>query len=232
MYSSSSPILDAEQRARRYWYADGLHTLVVGLGLAIFGFGLLPRQPHETPLSVVASFAALGLYMTVRLKHSEIIDWLKARVTYPRTGYVCPPITFQDTTLPLTLGLSGQGSNATLSEEGQRIQEERRRRRMFTLALVVLGEAGVLFVDNRWAFTAWGIAITAALWIVRKDYRLSPIVLLGCPLLGLYTTLFVASRGDRSAYSLVGLGVLFALDGAFALTRYIMHNPAPKVPEA
>ena len=104
---------------------------------------------------------------------------------------------------------------------------------MFAFAPVLLVQVGMIFVENRWVFTVQGIVIAAALWIVRyKDYGLSPILLLGCPILGLYTTIFLGSRVDRCAYSTVGLGILVMLDGAIALIRYIVRKPAAKVPEA
>ena len=102
-------------------------------------------------------------------------------------------------------------------------------------ALVLLVQVGMMRVENRWVFTAAGIVIAAALWVARKDYRLSPIVLLGFPFLGFSMTIFLASRvtgTDRFAYFLVGGGVLFMLDGAIALVRYIGQNPAAKVPGA
>src|SRR5450755_151473 len=122
MNSSPSPILDAGQRAWRYWFADGLPTLVAGLCSLSFGFSTLyAGQRAETPLSVAVSLAGLGLYGAVLFRHREIVEWLKTRVTYPRTGYVRPPFASEDTTLPLTLlALSTSGTDATRQEQAQR----------------------------------------------------------------------------------------------------------------
>ena len=237
MNSSPSPILDAGQRARRYWFADGLPNMVAGLGSLSYGFGILyAHQRAETPLSVAVSFAAIGLYGAVLLRHREIVEWLKTMVTYPRTGYVRPPFASEDTTLPLTLlALSTPGPDAMQQEQAQRVHSDRKRRMVLVLALVLSAAAGMRVVENRWVFTATGIIIAAALWVARKDHQLSPIVLLGFPFLGFSMTIFLASRvtgADPVAYFLVGGGVLFMLDGAIALVRHIGQNPAAKVPEA
>jgi len=231
MYSSSTSILDAEQRARRYWYADGIPTLVVGMGLVLCGFSLLSAQ-RETPLYTVASFAALGLYAVFVLKRIEIVDWLKSRFTYPRTGYVPPPVYAPDTSRPLSLGLSTPATDSSRDEEVQRVDWERHRRMGFAAAMVLLMQVAMMVIDKRWVFTVEGIVIAAALWIVRRDFRVSPVLLLGSPLLGLCTTLFVPSSQDRISYSLIGFGALFMLDGAIALIRHIGQNPAPQVPAA
>jgi hypothetical protein len=237
MNSSPSPILDAGQRAWRYWFADGLPTMVAGLCSLSFGFSMLySRQRAETPLSVAVSLAALGLYGAILLRHREIVEWLKTRVTYPRTGYVRPPFASEYTTPPLTLlALSTRGTDATRQEQAQRVHSDRKRRMVLVLALVLLVGVGMMVVENRWVFSAAGIVIAAALWVARKEHRLSSIVLLGFPFLGFYMTIFLASRvtgADHIAYFLVGGGVLFMLDGAIALVRYIVRNPAAKVPEA
>jgi hypothetical protein len=236
MYSSPSSVLDAEQRAWRYWFADGLPTLIAGLCGFLWGFSMLySGQPPETPLSVAVSFAAFGLYGAVLLRHREIVEWLKARITYPRTGYVRLPIPSENTTRLTLLALSAQGTDATREAQAQSAHSERQRRMVFVVALVLLAQFGMMVVENRWVFTAAGIVITAALWITRKDYRLSPIVLLGFPCLGFYMTIILASRAtgmDPFAYFMVGGGVLFMLDGAIAMMRHIGRKPAAKVPEA
>jgi len=231
MYSAPSSILDAGQRARRYWYADGIPTLVVGLGLLMFGLSMLSAQ-RETPLHIVLSFGALGLYGALLLRRTETMDWLKTRLTYPRTGYVAPPVNASNTSLPLSLGLSTATADELRDEEVQLVDWERRRRMGIATAMVLLMHTAIMFISNRWFFTVEGIVIAAALWIVRKDIRVSPILLLGCPCVGLAMTLVVPSGPDRIAYSVVGWGGLLILDGAIALIRYIGHNPAPKVPAA
>ena len=160
MNSSTSPILDAKQRAWRYWFADGLPTLVAGLCCLLFAFDILyPRQGAEAPLSplsvavsVAVSLAAVGLYGAGLLRHREIVEWLKTRITYPRTGYVRPPFASERTTLPLTL--LDLSTDATRQEQAQRVHSDQKRRMVLVLVLGLLVEFGLMEVENRWVFTA------------------------------------------------------------------------------
>ena len=231
MSPSPSSLLDADQRARRYWYADGIPTLVVGLGLLMFGLSMLSVE-RETPLHIVLSFAALGLYGTLLLRRTETMDWLKTRLTYPRTGYVSPPVNASSTSRPFSLGLSIPTTDTTRDKEMQRVDWERHRRMGFATAMVLMMQVATIFISNRWLFTVAGIVIAMALWMVRKDCRVSPLLLLGFPSVGLAMTFFVPPGEDRVAWSVVGWGGLLILDGAIALIRYIGQNPTPKVPAA
>jgi hypothetical protein len=68
--------------------------------------------------------------------------------------------------------------------------------------------------------------------VARTQYRVSWIVPIGFPLIGLYMTLYVTSWLKAPAYFIAGWGVIFVLDGVTALIRYLLQNPAPKVPAA
>lgn len=82
---------DVEQRVKRYWYVDGFGELVGGGGmcliLAIY-FAVSEYVGDESRLGgVLSSTMALVLisgFFVVR----RLINAVKERVTYPRTGYV------------------------------------------------------------------------------------------------------------------------------------------------
>src|SRR5512138_969098 len=85
-----SNLSNVEQRIRRYWYTDGIGELIGGgmfilLGL-YFAIQQLLGQNSMVSGILQASLALLmiaGMFVSRRL-----INGLKARLTYPRTGYI------------------------------------------------------------------------------------------------------------------------------------------------
>lgn len=85
-----SQIDRAMRRTWRYWYEDGLAEMALGcmfvaLGLSFFVESVLPQGPWRAawgmlaPLTAVVGTALLG---------NRAVKAVKARITYPRTGYV------------------------------------------------------------------------------------------------------------------------------------------------
>ncbi len=199
---SPSPVIDAELRARRYWFTDGLTNLVLGVGCLSMALAALfpPRRPALVPMALW--LAALGIYGAAITRNRQIVEWLKERITYPRTGYV-------QSRLPLC----------------------NTRREAVMGALVVVATLGTIFIKNPWVCTVAGVMIAAGLWVERKDARMSWVILGGFPIVGLLITLFLPARAtppDRALYFLAGWGVLFALDGLIALVRYLIRNPVAR----
>jgi len=231
MPTSPSPILEAEQRAWRYWFADGLTNLVVGASTLLMAFCLLytPRWPPASrPMALWLT--ALVLYGVMGARHREIVEWLKTKTTYPRAGYVQSPYS-EDPICSANLVPVSLTAASVAPEEVQRAHSSRKTRMFVMLALVVLATIGMITVRERWIWAAVGVIIGAAMGIARRNYRLSWIVPLGFPFVGLYITAF-ASHGGTAAYFLAGWGVLFVLDGGMKLIRFILQNPAPMAPAA
>ncbi len=236
MSSSQVPILDAGRRARHYWFADGIPTVVGGLGCLAVAFAFLyqPRSGGALyAISVAAMLAGMGLYFVVIVWGKEIVEWLKTQITYPRTGYVRPPYPPEDRTTLTVLGLSSHTAAPLPPQDESRVPSDWKRTMVTLTAMLLLG--GILFFKNPWFFTAAGVFIAAVVWAERKKYRSSPILLAGFPLLGLCITIFAASRVTGMGglfYFVAGGGLLLVLDGSVALIRYIIHNPAAKAPVA
>ena len=77
-----------QQRARQYWFVDGLAELFTGgacLFLAIY-FWLYQFEPISGWLSLLVMVGILCVGFAMRW----IMQQIKARTTYPRTGYVEP----------------------------------------------------------------------------------------------------------------------------------------------
>lgn len=81
------------RRAAAYWFVDGLSEIAFGLVMLIYGVfatvtGGLDRLNWWMFCGVIVGLVLLfGMY----IKHRRILDYLKARITYPRTGYARPP---------------------------------------------------------------------------------------------------------------------------------------------
>lgn len=82
---------DVEQRVRRYWYVDGFGELVGGGGmcliLAIY-FAVGQYVGDESRLGGILSSTLVLVLIGALFVVRRLIDAVKLRVTYPRTGYV------------------------------------------------------------------------------------------------------------------------------------------------
>jgi len=79
------------RRAAAYWYADGLPDLIFGATLLLFATGGLLWQvfaPHQHALDLYLMSIGFALHFW---KERDVLDFLKSRMTYPRTGYAQPP---------------------------------------------------------------------------------------------------------------------------------------------
>ncbi|MBI4492733.1 MAG: hypothetical protein HY690_08090, partial [Chloroflexi bacterium] len=79
-----------EQRTRRYWYEDGLGELAIGCVVLLVGLLFLVEGLAPTGL-LPDHFSSLGLIVLVfggSWLANRVVATLKARLTYPRTGYV------------------------------------------------------------------------------------------------------------------------------------------------
>ncbi len=82
----------AGQRAAAYWFSDGLPELLFGFALAAcgaVGLAWIVYLPNEL-MRVAFGLTLLGL-IALSIWDRKVLDALKARLTYPRTGYAQPP---------------------------------------------------------------------------------------------------------------------------------------------
>jgi len=92
------PIASPGRRAASYWFVDGLPDILAGMTLLIFGaLGLWWRIHARRPSSQFDFFFLAAGLLLLFWKGRAILDFLKARVTYPRTGYVQPPEELSET---------------------------------------------------------------------------------------------------------------------------------------
>jgi hypothetical protein len=93
MEGKMDPIQGPIQRTRRYWYEDGVAELAIGglflaIGLVIWAQGAVPEG---SAAQAALGIAFPGVIIGGMLLGRRLIPSVKARLTYPRTGYVAYP---------------------------------------------------------------------------------------------------------------------------------------------
>lgn len=227
-------VVDAKQQAWQYWFEDGLTHLLLGIAiLSISICTLYPPRPRAFwQLAIWA--AMLTLYTALMLRQRQILEWLKTKITYPRTGYVQSPFDVTDLAASpnmIELGLTAADERRA---EARRLLVAQRRQVSLAAALAVAGSLALLLIESRWAYTVIGVLFALALWALRRNERVSWIAIVGLPILGICMTVFSVPGSyppNRVAWFMAGWGGLFVLDGTIALTRYLLRNPMSKVAE-
>jgi len=159
------------------------------------------------------------------MRHKEIVEWLKARTTYPRSGYVAPTPDSSEAANLVTFSLATTGT----PPEIQVLRMQRRITWTITIALCALACFAFVVIHVRWIWTGAGVLFSIAMTIARRDFRFSWILPVGFPILGLSITTFVPNNLGAD-YFVAGMGLLFMLGGGTTLIRYLLRNPRPKVP--
>jgi len=79
-----------EKRVRRYWYTDGIAELASGGMFLLLGlyFGVLGYFQEGSLISVILQVSMILVMVGGAFGVRWLVNTLKARLTYPRTGYV------------------------------------------------------------------------------------------------------------------------------------------------
>jgi hypothetical protein len=81
----------AGRRAAEYWFVDGLPEMLYGFVFCAFAFGVMAGV-HISKIATGLAYLVLAiLAITLPTWDRKILEWLKSKITYPRTGYVRPP---------------------------------------------------------------------------------------------------------------------------------------------
>jgi hypothetical protein len=86
----NDPINQAANRARRYWYVDGLNEIAFGGLCVLLGVYFQVQGSLQIPSNLRQMLEA-GLVMfilAIVLLLNKLVSFLKERITYPRSGYV------------------------------------------------------------------------------------------------------------------------------------------------
>ncbi len=84
------------RRAAAYWFVDGFPQIVLGAMLVVCGVAGMVCDLYapltEPDRELLSSLIVPAGFVVYFVKERAILHWLKARITYPRTGYVQPPV--------------------------------------------------------------------------------------------------------------------------------------------
>ena len=233
-----SPALQAEQRAQQHWIEDGLPSLIAGIGCLLWAFFWIYLENGHSPFKIVLLLSALTLYWAISKHELEIVDWLKTKLSYPRTGYVRPPYLPEDKSLPLDFRmLSMQGANTTRPEETELAHARSMRRFLISFSLMLVAFVAIAYFHSSWIHSPWvysvfSLSFIAVLWLLARieHRRVSWILLAGIPLVGFCMSV-LQLRGivgpDQTGYCLAGISLVAILDGVVSLIRFLRRNPRP-----
>ena len=204
-----SKMLDVEQRVKRYWYEDGIVELAIGGMFILLGlyFGLQGFFGEGSRASVIMQ---VGLFIVVFggiVGVQWVVNTLKTKLTYPRTGYV------------------------EYRKDGQDIKKQRNI--FMGVALALLAASIVLFdfflyLDSMILGT--GVMVGAIFIALRgKSTGVTRFYVMGVfsILLGVGLSLDKLSQEYNLALFYGLFGVVVMISGGLVLRDYLSENPLP-----
>jgi hypothetical protein len=213
----------AGRRAAAYWFIDGLPEILFGIVYVVWGciglvWGFYLKNPWIGWSMVVVALAFLPLWW----KAPAILDYFKARLTYPRTGYVRPPADMSDGRWHMiTLGLASPPIDSNVTSFRLRTAWA------FLLASVLVPADPSA---ARWTVPALMalVAVAVYVWNRREAHPYSWQSALAIALAGLLSAgVEVPLDGRRHIPLLIG-GLWLLAHGVPTLVRYLRTYPAPK----
>jgi hypothetical protein len=224
MPETSNAILEAKRRARDYWDIDGLPALLAGAYTVLVGLIWLPT---DRPWPGAAFVLWLGAWVFVA-EIKGTLEWLKSRITYPRTGYVAPPkeIPYSKrdpyTIISITKEPEAQELLAPLEGRASRRAFEFSDFPFFTLLLLWW-----FFSFNSWIASLSCLA--TALWFWWKNKKDPPwFEIAGAAIAGLLSAILTVSDRRRFCIVLIVFGASGMAKGTTLLIRYLLQHPAPQ----
>lgn len=213
----NAEVLDAELRARNYWFADGLFNILGGIGCLLYAASFEIGKERS-----VLNLVTAACWCLIMLRRDQILEWLKGRITYPRTGFVPNPYKRHEGRIELRI-------DDPAPETPPDVRRARRNRTLRTLpGIAVIGVAMALLVEVK---TPWICLVAAVLTgfafcsMRQLPARQSLIILLGMPFAGLAMSVLRVGVPQRADAFMVGAGAVFLIDGTVTLIRYLFRNP-------
>ena len=198
-----------EQRVKRYWYSDGIGELI-GAGMFLLLGLYFSAQQYFGDQSVIGGLLQAGFVVILIggvFLGRRLVNMLKARVTYPRTGYVEYRTNNRNTNLMSVL-------SAVVA---------------MTVAMVSI------FVVRRFETIDAMVAVTgvlvAVIFIVKQGWSsgMGRFYFLSAASLVFGGILSVSgfARGYNLGMFYGLMAIAFAVSGGLTLKRYLRENPLP-----
>jgi hypothetical protein len=200
---------DVEQRVKRYWYTDGIGELIGGGVFLLLGlyFSIQQYFGDHSLVGVLLQSSFAVILIGLMLVGRRLINLLKIRLTYPRTGYVEYPTT----------------------------EKNAKTRRVLAGAIAMGVAMGSVVIARRVAAVDSMVAITgvlvALILLVKQGwsagmprfYALSAVSFL----LGAALSISGLPRGYNLGTFYGLMGTAFLVSGGLTLQRYLHANPMP-----
>jgi uncharacterized membrane protein YcfT len=200
---------EVEQRVKRYWYTDGIAELASGGLFVLLGiyFGAQGLLGENSTVSIILQVSLILVMIGGIFGVRRLVNVLKARLTYPRTGYV----------------------EYRVNEKNAKV-----RRYVVVGVAMIIAIASVVLVDTIRGLDSMALITGLLVGVIfialrGKSSGLKRFYLLG----GLAIALGVALSfsGLSQAYNLglfYGLiGIAILISGGMVLRRYLSENPLP-----
>jgi len=198
-----------EKRVKRYWYSDGIVELSLGGMFFLLGvyFGIQGYLGEGSQASVIMQVGLFVLIFAGIVGVQRVVNALKARLTYPRTGYV------------------------EYRKDGQDIKQ---RRNIFMGVALALVAASIILFDFFRNFDSMilgtGVMVGAVFIALRgKSTGVTRFYVVGVfsILLGVTLSLDNLPQEYNLALFYGLLGIAIMVSGGIVLLRYLRENPMP-----
>lgn len=201
---------DVEQRVKRYWYSDGLGELTGGGMFILLGIYFAAQQYlGENSLFSGLLQAGLVIFLIGGMAIGRwLIKALKARLTYPRTGYV-------------EYSVDRESTN--------------KRRIVVAVVAALVAAFSMVFAQRIASFLNLTLVLTGILvgviliFLQGRGSGLERFYALGTVSIVLGIALSLSGLPDGYSLGLFyGLmGITFVISGGIVLHRYLQDNPLP-----
>jgi hypothetical protein len=234
MSSLETPVLQAAHSAEGYWFKDGLENIYRGLVLLLISVdSLVPHGgPQDSLYTRIAPYLGLLgflLFGVLIFKHRSVIEWIKARITFPRIGYVAAP--------PSAVGIerhdTGLWPPPLPTAWEQDYLQRRQKLQIGIYALVAVGfvlglsKVGQYF-QGHLAALAWAVAFGLTSKYTQPPGRSAWVALAVCVAAGIIVVLLPLAGARPVDILFALLGGVSALIGTCQLVVFLFRHPLPK----
>lgn len=206
---SQHPLL---RQVKRYWFEDGLAEIVTGVGFVGYALALWLAEHLSGWETALLDILVIGTPIVLIFAARWVVQHLKWRITYPRTGYVAYPKRFRDRRQVLrVLGLWALFTLGT------------------GLAAFILsrGSAGGYLVTLGLLLAVFELALGYAQAMPRMGLYAAVAALAGLVGAALPTPWQQSEVILRGGWHLGWLGLAQIAGGALALQAYLRRHPEP-----
>jgi hypothetical protein len=200
---------DVEQRVKRYWYTDGIGELLGGGMFLLIGlyFSIQQYFGDQSLVGVILQSSFVVVMIVGMIVGRRLINLLKARLTYPRTGYV----------------------------EYHTAEKNVTWQRIFTALIAMTVAIFSVVITRRIDFIDSMVAVTgvlvAVILLVKQGWSSRMLRFYALSAASLILGIALSVSGLPSGYNLGAfyglMGTAFAISGGLTLQRYLQENPMP-----